>query len=150
MLKPGDQAPDFECPDERGRLFRLCRDGGSRGTVLFFYPGDFTPICTREVCRFNAYLTKLAERGWALVGVSPDPPTRHELFKKRYGLSLRLLCDPDRSLFRSYGCLVPILRWPMRVSWVVNANQKILERVHAEFRIRRHEQVLERLLTECE
>jgi len=146
MLKIGMEAPDFESADETGRPFRLSRDGGSRGTIICFYPGDFTPICTREICRLDALRLELADRGWVLVGVSPDPGARHELFKQRYGLSLRLLCDEKRLLFCLYGCLLPVIQWPLRVSWVVDTNRRIEARVHAEFRIRHHEKLLERLL----
>lgn len=146
MLKTGAAAPDFECPDETGACFRLSRDGGQRGTILCFYPGDFTPVCTREVCRLDASYRALADRGYMLVGVSPDPSARHELFKQRYGLSLKLLCDGERRLFRRYGCLVPVLNWPLRVSWFVDADLRIRKRVHAEFRLRRHEVLVEDLL----
>ncbi|EQD54358.1 Alkyl hydroperoxide reductase/ Thiol specific antioxidant/ Mal allergen domain protein [mine drainage metagenome] len=146
MLNVGDEAPDFESLDDSGHSFRLSRDGGARGTIICFYPGDFTPICTREVCRLDVLRAELAGCGWALVGVSPDPRARHELFKQRYGLSLRLLCDEERLLFRLYGCLIPVIRWPLRVSWVVDEKRRIRERVHAEFRLRRHEALLVRLV----
>src|SRR5690242_12982389 len=94
MLKVGDTAPDFSLPDHDGKAVRL-KDLLVKGPVLlYFYPADFTPVCTREACAFGAVQPELAQAGVSLIGISPQDEATHTRFREHYSLPFPLLADP--------------------------------------------------------
>lgn len=101
-LEVGERAPDFALPDAEGQLWRLSDQRG-KTTVLLFYPGDNTPVCTKQMCsvrdRWSDYLATGAE----VVGISTDTVESHKGFREKHGLPLRLLADPDEKVIRAYG-----------------------------------------------
>jgi len=101
-LAPGDAAPKFSLLDHSGKRVSLDDYAGKR-IVLYFYPADDTPGCTKEACQFNDNLAAFAKAGIDVVGISPDGEAKHRLFREKYGLSLRLLSDPSREVMKSYG-----------------------------------------------
>ncbi len=101
-LVPGQPAPPFALASDAGHTVSL-RDFNGKSLVLYFYPKDDTPGCTREACAFQEALASLAARGAAVVGVSRDGPTRHVRFKAKYGLTFPLLSDPEGATHRAYG-----------------------------------------------
>ncbi|MGH7541142.1 MAG: thioredoxin-dependent thiol peroxidase [Gemmatimonadota bacterium] len=102
MVRPGDPAPDFALETDTGETIRLS-DLRGRSVVLFFYPKDDTSGCTEEVCGFRDHLDAFAERGWTVLGVSPDGIASHRRFKDKYDLNFRLLADPDHTVADAYG-----------------------------------------------
>lgn len=102
MLKAGDLAPDFCLPDAQGRPHRLSAFRGKR-VVLYFYPKDMTPGCTKEACGFRDHFADYTEEGIEVIGVSPDPPESHEAFAAAYNLPFLLLSDGDAVAARGYG-----------------------------------------------
>jgi peroxiredoxin Q/BCP len=102
----GDTAPDFELPGAEGRMYRLS-DYEGRTVILAFYPGDFTPVCTRQFCSYRDGQDHLDELGVDVVGISPQNLESHERFTTKYGLTVPLLADEDRSVIRRYGVLAP-------------------------------------------
>ncbi len=98
----GEEAPDFSGLDQRGEAVRLS-DFAGRGLVLYFYPKDDTPGCTAQACSLRDGYGKLREKGYEILGVSPDPVVRHGKFTEKYSLPFRLLADPDKSVIRAYG-----------------------------------------------
>jgi peroxiredoxin Q/BCP len=102
----GDRAPDFELRGTGGRTVRLT-DFRGRWLVLAFYPGDFTPVCTRQFCSYRDAADRLDELDAAVVGVSPQTLDSHERFRTKYGLTVPLLADPEREMIRAYGVLGP-------------------------------------------
>lgn len=105
-LKMGDKAPDFSAEVvgyERSPI-RLSELKGKR-VVLYFYPKDDTPGCTREACDFRDRFSELAKAGVLVLGVSRDSVESHRKFQQKYGLTFPLLSDPDGSLSTSYGVL---------------------------------------------
>lgn len=100
MLRPGTQrtegsaAPDFALQDQNGQTHRLS-DYAGRWLVLYFYPRDDTPVCTREACRFRDDIGTLGKLDAAVVGVSVDSTRSHADFSRKYGLPFPLLSDPD-------------------------------------------------------
>ncbi|NPA80432.1 MAG: peroxiredoxin [Thermotogae bacterium] len=102
MPNVGDLAPDFTLKDESGRDVSLSALKG-RWVVLYFYPKDDTPGCTTEAKGFTALADEFARLGAAVVGVSPDPPQRHAKFKRKHGLKVVLLSDPEARVLRAYG-----------------------------------------------
>jgi len=102
MLKVGDEAPDFELEADDGSRVRL---SGLRGrtVVLYFYPKDNTPGCTKEACSFRDSWAAVRAKGAAVLGVSPDPAGRHAKFKAKYELPFTLLADADKAVMKAYG-----------------------------------------------
>ena len=102
----GDRAPDFELRGTGGRTVRLADFRGG-WLVLAFYPGDFTPVCTRQFCSYRDAADRLDQLDAEVIGVSPQTLDSHERFRAKYGLTVPLLSDPDRSMIRAYGVLGP-------------------------------------------
>ena len=102
----GDTAPDFELPATGGGTVRLA-DFRGRWLVLAFYPGDFTPVCTRQFCAYRDAADRLDELDAEVIGVSPQTLDSHERFHAKHGLTVPLLADPERAMIRAYGVLGP-------------------------------------------
>ncbi|OYV66136.1 MAG: peroxiredoxin, partial [Actinobacteria bacterium 21-64-8] len=101
-LEPGARAPGFTLRDHDGRTVSLKEFVGER-VVLYFYPADDTPGCTKEACQFNDQLGAFAKLGVRVLGISPDDAQSHVDFRTKYGLSLVLLSDPDKKVMTKYG-----------------------------------------------
>src|SRR5262245_38643393 len=101
MVEEGTAAPDFELESDDGTTVRL---SDLRGTpvVLYFYPKDDTPGCTKEACAFRDAYAEFQERGAAIVGVSPDSADSHTRFRGKYDLPFVLLSDPDKVAAQAY------------------------------------------------
>lgn len=102
MLHVGDSAPDFLLSSNDGTTFRLSDQRGKK-IVLYFYPKDNTPGCTKEACSFQENLTKLRKKNVVLVGVSTDTLRSHSSFAQKYGLSFPLLSDEKKEVVKRYG-----------------------------------------------
>jgi peroxiredoxin Q/BCP len=96
------QAPDFTLKDERGLDWRLSAHRG-QVVVMLFYPGDETPICTKQMCSVRDRWTDYAQTGAEVVGISMDTVESHQKFAEHYQLPLHLLSDPDGKVTRLYG-----------------------------------------------
>ena len=101
-LKVGDPAPDFALPDQHGKVHRLS-DYRGRYVVVYFYPKDFAPGCTREARAFNEALDALAAEGAVVLGISADDVERHKKFAEKLGLKFPLLADPEKKVIQAYG-----------------------------------------------
>jgi len=101
-LKEGDKAPDFAVPDAEGKMVRL-KDLRGKKVVLYFYPKDDTPGCTKEACSFRDSFAAFKRRGIEVLGVSLDNEKSHQKFAQKYGLPFRLLADTERSVSEAYG-----------------------------------------------
>jgi len=108
MLKEGSIAPDFTLPDGEGKPWRLS-DHRGKVAVLLFYPGDETPICTRQMCSVRDRWEDYMATGAEVVGISTDSVESHKKFAEHHNLPLRLLADVDRKVADLYGAnsLVP-------------------------------------------
>jgi peroxiredoxin Q/BCP len=98
----GESAPDFALSDGDGREWRLSERRG-RVVVLLFYPGDETPVCTKQLCSVRDNWERYRETGAEVVGISTDSVESHKRFAGRHSLPLRLLSDPDRRVAEMYG-----------------------------------------------
>jgi thioredoxin-dependent peroxiredoxin len=99
----GSKAPAFELPDSSGATVKLRDLLGRAALVLYFYPKDMTPGCTREACGFRDRLEGIKEAGAQVVGISGDPPGSHQKFAERNALTFTLLSDADHRVARFYG-----------------------------------------------
>lgn len=102
MLEIGQKAPSFTLPDQNGEKVRLT-DLKGRFVVLYFYPKDDTPGCTKEACEFTERIDAFRGLEATVVGVSPDSPESHRKFIEKYDLDLMLLSDPEKSVMKKYG-----------------------------------------------
>ena len=102
MLKEGSTAPPFKTTDANGEAVNL-KDFRGQKVVLYFYPKDDTPGCTKEACSFRDAFSKFKKKGIAVLGVSPDSEASHKKFATKYSLPFTLLADPDREIAEAYG-----------------------------------------------
>ncbi len=102
MLKEGSTAPPFSTTDAIGKKVRL-KDFLGQKVVLYFYPKDDTPGCTKEACSFRDAYSEFASRGIKVLGVSPDSEASHKKFAEKYELPFTLLADKDHSIAEAYG-----------------------------------------------
>ena len=125
-LKVGTQAPDFTLPSDDGSTFSLYNDVSEKNLILYFYPRDFTPGCTAEACEFRDSFREFEDAGVEIIGVSRDSIQRHTAFKKKFNIPYKLLSDSDGQVCDDYDALIPILRTPRRVSYLIDRDKKIV------------------------
>lgn len=101
MLEIGTKAPEFTLPDQNGELHSL-RDYLGRKVVLYFYPRDNTPGCTKQACSFGELYPQFTEKGAVVLGVSKDSVQSHKKFEEKYGLPFTLLSDPELQCIQAY------------------------------------------------
>ena len=139
MLAMGARAPEFTLPDQDEQsisLSTLLRQGP---LILYFYPADFTPGCTREACSFRDLHTDIQQAGLAVAGVSPQKPETHRAFREKYQLPFTLLSDVDKSVVRMYDVLGPLGFGVRRATYLIDQARYIRAAVLADFRIGQHE-----------
>jgi peroxiredoxin Q/BCP len=105
-VQVGDRAPDFALESSEGLTYRLSDQRG-RWVILAFYPGDFTPVCTRQFCAYRDAADRLDQLEADVIGISPQSVASHRRFTRRHRLTVPLLADPDRAAIRAYGVLGP-------------------------------------------
>lgn len=105
-LNIGDIAPDFSAREHRGGTFRLSDLRGKK-VILYFYPRDNTPGCTAEACDLQENHDLWLNRGYEIIGVSPDSEQSHQKFSEKYGLAFRLVPDTEKEVLKLYGAYGP-------------------------------------------
>ena len=100
-LSKGMPAPPFEGTDQNGNLIRL-QDLRGKKVILYFYPKDDTPGCTKEACNLRDNYTALQQAGYTVIGVSADPIESHKKFAEKYNLPFSLIADPDKKIITAY------------------------------------------------
>src|SRR5512146_668475 len=139
MLPIGARAPEFTLPDEDGQatsLSNMLRDGP---LILYFYPADFTPGCTREACQIRDLHMELKAAGLTVAGVSPQTPESHRAFRDKYKLPFALLADVDRFVIKMYGVQGPFGFGVRRATFLIDQARYVQDSVLADFRIAEHE-----------
>ena len=101
MLEAGTKAPDFTLPDQNGEMHSLSDYAGKR-VILYFYPKDNTPGCTRQACGFSELRPQFEEKGAVILGVSRDSVASHKKFEEKQKLTFTLLSDPDLQAIQAY------------------------------------------------
>lgn len=127
-LKAGDPAPDFDCPDEDGRRWRLA-DLKGRWLVLFFYPRDNTPVCLKEACSFNDDYEDFRALGAEVLGCSGQDAESHRQFRQACRLRYRLLTDADGALRKAFKVPDLLGLFPGRTTYLVDP-QGVIRFVH--------------------
>jgi peroxiredoxin Q/BCP len=139
MLDTNDKAPEFTLPDQDGHdisLTAMLKDGPA---ILYFYPADFTPGCTREACSIRDLHQELTRAGILVAGISPQSPESHKRFREKHGLPFTLLADETKEVIKMFGVNGPLGFWVQRVTYLVDQNRVIRGRVKAHFSIGEHE-----------
>ncbi|MEJ2602194.1 MAG: peroxiredoxin [Gammaproteobacteria bacterium] len=143
MLKPGTPAPEFTLPDADEQdvsLADLLRKGP---LILYFYPADFTPGCTKEACDIRDLHGELARTGLQVAGVSPQGPDSHRRFRDKHSLPFTLLCDTDKTVTRRYDADGPLGIGVRRVTYLIAEDGTITDAVQADLMIGRHRSFIE-------
>lgn len=119
-LRVGDRAPDFTVEAHTGQSLSLAGFRGSQVVVLYFYPRDGTPVCTKEACAFRDAHEELARAGAVVIGVSADRLDRHRDFARNHNLPFFLVSDADGALRKAYGVPKTLGLLPGRVTYVID------------------------------
>ena len=138
MLRIGRLAPEFSLPDEDGKIVALAELLAQGPLILFFYPRDFTPVCTRQACMLRDVHQELVESGLQVVGISADEPARHLAFKEKYGLPYTLLSDTEQKTIERYDVGSGLLG-TRRATFLIGRDGYIRDAVLADLRVSRHE-----------
>ncbi len=149
-LKEGDKAPDFSGVDQNGHPVSLADYKGKK-LILYFYPKDSTPGCTKEACNLRDNYAVLKEKGFEILGVSPDNAKRHQNFIARHSLPFPLLVDEELKTIKAYGVwgekkmLGRKYMGVLRTTFVIDENG-IIQKVIPKVKVKEHaEQILEEL-----
>ena len=102
LLEAGTKAPDFSLPDQDGNTVSL-QDFKGQKVILYFYPKDNTPGCTKQACNFGELFPQIREKGAVVRGVSKDSVASHKKFQEKYHLPFTLLSDPELTVIQAYG-----------------------------------------------
>ncbi len=150
MLQAGDKAPDFKGVNQEGENIALSAYRGKR-VILYFYPKDNTPGCTAEACSLNDSNSYFLDKGFVVIGVSPDSVESHQRFAAKYGLSFNLIADPEKVIIQAYGAWGEKKNYGktymglLRTTFVISA-QGIIEQVFPKVDTKNHaDQLIEAL-----
>ena len=101
MLEVGTKAPEFELPDQNGELHKLSDYRGKK-VILYFYPRDNTPGCTKQACGYSQLYPQFQEKGAVVIGISKDTVASHKRFEEKQGLTFTILSDPELKVIQAY------------------------------------------------
>ncbi len=146
MLSIGDTAPDFDGIDQHGKRLTLDALVQDSGLVLYFYPRDFTPVCTAQVCLFRDSEAELAAEGVRVVGVSGDATATHEKFAAKHKVPFPLLSDPDKRIQKMYEARQLLGLGTRRVTYVIDKQKKIRGVFHHELSAKKHLDAVRKVL----
>jgi thioredoxin-dependent peroxiredoxin len=139
MLEIGSRAPEFTLPDHTGQTVSLTTLLRAGSLILYFYPADFTPGCTREACSIRDLHSAIQGAGLAVAGVSPQDPQTHSKFREKYQLPFILLSDTEKIVIRMYDVRGPLGFGVRRATYLIDQARRIRSAVLADFRISAHE-----------
>jgi len=148
MLRPGDTAPDFDQPDQHGEQLSLQQLLADGELILYFYPADFTPVCTAEACLFRDNFADLADVGVRVVGVSPQGERSHQRFTESFELPFSLLGDTNKTLIKAFGVAGPLGIGVRRVTYLIGQDGKIRNRSVADVFLGNHSDLINEVLAE--
>ena len=148
MLKTGHRAPDFELKDQSGNTVTLDQLTADGELILYFYPADFSPVCTAETCAFRDSYEGVANIGTQIVGVSPQSVASHERFAKRFSVPFPLLSDPRKKAIKAFGVDGPLGFGVRRVTFLIDRSKVIRNRVVSDLFVGSHTDLLKQTLRE--
>jgi peroxiredoxin Q/BCP len=119
-IEEGKKAPAFTLPDASGAKVSLA-DYAGQHVIVYFYPRDDTPGCTKEACGFRDDMRDLEKANAVVIGISPDTPESHAKFAKKYKLPFTLLSDPDRKVMAKYGAFGEKMQYGKKIVGVIRS-----------------------------
>jgi peroxiredoxin Q/BCP len=146
VLAIGERAPDFALPDQDGQEQRLSRLLNGQALILYFYPADFTPGCTKEAGDLRDLHTQILSAGLRVVGVSPQPPDSHRRFRDQHALPFTLLSDVEKIAIKAFDVDGPLGIGVRRATFLLDPQRQIIDAVLADLRISRHQKFVERAI----
>jgi peroxiredoxin Q/BCP len=146
MLKPGDLAPEFILPDENGDQVALTQLLQAGPLILYFYPADFTPGCTREACAIRDIHDDIQKVGLQVIGVSPQDEESHHRFREEHNLPFTLVCDPDKVAIKMFDVDGPFGVGVRRVTYLITQGQRIQDMLVADVMINKHQDFIEKAI----
>lgn len=146
LPQPGSQAPEFRLPDQSGNFHQLS-DYTGKWRIVYFYPKDDTPGCTKEACSFRDGQAKLQAAGAVVLGISVDSAESHRRFAEKHKLNFPLLADEDGKVSRQYGVLMDwhVLRMTRRVTFLIDPDGNINHVYHQVDPDRHAGEILEKI-----
>jgi peroxiredoxin Q/BCP len=143
MLKVGDTAPDFALEDFDGPQTSLSELLDGESLVVYFYPADFSPVCTREACALRDRHDALREVGVRVLGVSPQGRDSHKRFRESYQLPFALLSDPSRKVIEAFGVNGPLGFGVRRATFLIGPDRTIRTRAVADVFLGSHLELIQ-------
>ncbi len=148
MLHKGEKAPDFELADQDGEPARLSALLEEGPLLLYFYPKDFTSVCTRQACMVRDSHERIEAAGLRVIGINSEKGEKHGRFREHHGLPFRLLVDPGREVARAYEAIGPFGLYTARVTYLIDSDGLVMDSVRADLRLAPHERFIGRALGE--
>lgn len=146
MLKPESSAPEFILPDENGNDVSLSDLLQNGPLILYFYPADFTPGCTKEACSIRDVHSDIEAVGLQVVGISPQDGASHARFRKEHKLPFALLSDTEKVAIKMYDVDGPFGIGVRRVTYLISQGKKIQEALQADVLINRHKEFIDKAI----
>ena len=146
MLKIGDTAPHFASQDQQGNAVDLDALTKAGPLILYFYPADFSPVCTAEACAFRDNYAGIEKINAQIVGISPQGQASHARFSKTYSIPFPLLSDSNKSIIKSYGVEGPLGFGVRRATFLINQQQIVENRVVSDLFVGSHTDLLKQTL----
>jgi peroxiredoxin Q/BCP len=145
-LKIGKKAPDFTLPSTSGKNFSLSKDCKGKACIIYFYPKDFTKVCTAEACDFRDQFAAFRDLDIPVFGISRDDMPTHLRFKKEYKLPFELLSDEKGNVCSAYDALIPLIRVPKRITYFIDQDRIIQGAFSDMFESKKHVDEMIKLL----
>ena len=146
MQNVGATAPDFELPDQNGASVTLDALLNNGDLILYFYPIDFSPVCTAEACAFRDRYDGIRETGLQVVGVSPQSAETHRIFARQFNLPFPLLSDSRKRTIRAYGVDGPFGFGVRRATFLIDQSKTIRSRVVSDLLVGSHTELIDRTI----
>jgi peroxiredoxin Q/BCP len=137
-VRVGDQAPDFVLPDRTGKMVRLSEFRDHKAVVLYFYPKDDTPGCTKESCAFRDSYQDFQDAGAEVIGVSSDSAESHGRFAAKHRLPFTLLADQGGQVRKRYGVPATLGLLPGRVTFIIGRDGIVRHVFNSQFQATQH------------
>ena len=146
MLEVEEIAPDFELLDQDGTSTSLTALVAEGELILYFYPADFTRVCTAEACAFRDNYDNLESLGIQVVGISPQDEESHSKFASKYSIPFPLLCDEGKETIKAYGVNGPFDLGVRRATFLIDQEKRVQSRVVSDLFVGNHIELLEQTI----
>ena len=146
MLEIGDTVDDFSLTDESGSDVSLAELTAERSLILYFYPADFTPLCTAEACSIRDMHDEILDVGVNVVGISPQSERSHQRFKDQFNLPFPLLFDKSKKVIRAFGVDGPFGMGVRRATFLISQDKIVENRVVSDLFVGSHTKFIKEVI----